>query len=86
MPGASEPAGGFMRVFSADDLRIKTGLETEKLRQTVSFRGNSGDRYIWYTADRLLGNTLILNQYQLHFTVPYFFGIKLVLALNLIAN
>jgi hypothetical protein len=38
MLGASKPAEGFERLFRADDFQIKNLLETEKVRQTVSFR------------------------------------------------
>jgi hypothetical protein len=44
MPGTSEPPDGFEQLFLADDLQIKSGLETDKLRHTVSFRGNLDGR------------------------------------------
>jgi hypothetical protein len=70
--GTSEPPYGFERVFSADDLQIKSWLEADKLRHTVSFRGNSGGRNSGCDTDRKSYNCLILNQYQLYLIVSPF--------------
>jgi hypothetical protein len=55
MSGASELEGEFEQVFSADDLRLKIRLQTEGMRQTVSYRGNPGDGYILIHCRAIIG-------------------------------
>jgi len=86
MAGTSEAAGNLKGLSAVDGPGIKSRVKTGRLRQTVSLRGNSGGRDIGFETVRESTNLLILKQYLFHSSAPHFFGIKLVLTLNLIQN